>query len=113
GTVLASWYDGASAGEGRGQLRSRLQGLMVPLLPLVSSDPDWLSGLESRLVSSADDEFLARLPALRGGFQTLTPADRARLLGDRLAVLEPGGPAATAARPIDDPVSLACATAAD
>ena len=103
----------ASTSEGRGQLRSRLQGLMVPLLPLVSSDPDWLSGLEGRLAASADDEFLARLPALRGGFQTLTPADRARLLSDRLAVLEPGGPAATAARRIDDPVALACATAAD
>src|SRR5262249_1009227 len=56
---------------------------------------------------------LTRLPALRGGFQTLTPADRARLLSDRLAVLEPGGPAATAARRIDDPEMLACATAAD
>ena len=46
--ILASWYDGASTTEGRGQLRSRLQGLLVPLLPLVSSDTDWLSGLESR-----------------------------------------------------------------
>jgi uncharacterized protein with von Willebrand factor type A (vWA) domain len=86
---------------------------MVPLLPLVSSDPDWLSGLEDRLASSADDEFLARLPALRGGFQILTPVDRARLLSDRLAVLEPNGPAATTSRPMDDPVALACATAAD
>jgi hypothetical protein len=68
--MLASWYDGASTAEGRRQLRSRLQGLMVPLLPLVSSDPDWLGGLEERLTSSADDEFLSRLPALRGGFQT-------------------------------------------
>jgi hypothetical protein len=111
--ILASWYDGASTSEGRKQLRSRLHGLMVPLLPLVSSDPDWLSGLEGRLVSSADHEFLARLPALRGGFQTLTPADRARLLSDRLAVLEPGGPGTAAARRIDDPEMLACATAAD
>ena len=95
--ILASWYDGASTGEGRGQLRSRLQGLLVPLLPLVTSDPEWLSGLESRLASSADDEYLVRLPALRGGFQTLTPADRARLLSDRLAILEPGGPAAAGA----------------
>ena len=96
--ILASWYDGASTTEGRGQLRSRLQGLLVPLLPLVSSDTDWLSGLESRFASSADDEFLVRLPALRGGFHTLTPADRARLLADRLAVLEPGGPAAVRAQ---------------
>src|SRR5207302_1203296 len=63
--------------------------------------------------SAPDDAFLSRLPALRGGFHTLTPADRARLLGDRLAVLEPDGPAATGARLIDDPELLACATAAD
>ncbi len=113
GAVLASWYDGASTSEGRGHLRSRLLGLMVPLLPVVSADPDWLSGLEGRLATSADDEFLVRLPALRGGFQSLTPADRTRLLRDRLAILEPNGPAATAARSIDDPVALACAIAAD
>jgi Family of unknown function (DUF5682)/VWA domain containing CoxE-like protein len=113
GAILASWYDGASSGEGRGKLRSRLQGLLVPLLPLVWSDPEWLSGLESRLASSADDEYLVRLPALRGGFQQLTPADRARLLGDRLAALEPGGPKAAGAQPISDPVSFAGATAAD
>lgn len=111
--VLAGWYDGASSSEGRGQLRSRVQGLVVPLLPLVSADPNWLAGLEGRLASSPDDEFLARLPALRGGFQTLTPADRARLLSDRLVILEPHGPAATGTRRIDDPEMLACATAAD
>ena len=94
-------------------MRSRLQGLLVPLLPLVSADPDWLSGLEIRFESSADEEFLVRLPALRGGFQTLTPVDRARLLSDRLAVLEPGGPAASRAQPIDDPESFATAIAAD
>lgn len=113
GAVVASWYDGASTSEGRAHLRTRLQGLMVPLLPLLSSDPTWLSGLEGRLESSSDEEFLVRLPALRGGFHTLTPADRTRLLNDRLAVLEPGGSAVTGRLPIDDPVALACATAAD
>jgi hypothetical protein len=111
--ILASWYDGASTSDGRGQLRARLQGLMTGLLPLVCSDPDLLSGLEGRLASSPDEEFLARLPALRGGFHSLSAADRARLLADRLAILEPGGPAATAARRIDDPEMLACAIAAD
>ena len=86
---------------------------MVPLMPLALADPAWLSGLEGRLAASADEEFLARLPALRGGFQVLTPADRARLLADRLAVLEPGGSAVSGTRPIDDPLALACATAAD
>ncbi|MHB1557838.1 MAG: DUF5682 family protein, partial [Isosphaeraceae bacterium] len=111
--ALASWYDGGSTAEGRSRLRSRLQGLIVPLLPLASADPAWLCGLEGRLAASADDEFLTRLPALRGGFQVVTPADRARLLADRLAVLEPGGPAASGTRPIDDPLALACAIAAD
>ncbi len=111
--VDASWFDGASTSEGRKQLCLRLQGLMVPLLPLVFADPAWLGGLEGRLASVPDDEFLGRLPALRGGFQTLTPADRARLLGDRLAVLEPAGSTAASARPIDDPEMLACAIAAD
>ena len=113
GAILASWYDGASTSEGRGHLRSRLQGLLVPLLPLVCSDPNWLLGLESQLASSGDNEFLARLPALRGGFDALTPADRARLLSDRLAVLEPHGPAARHAQVINDPESFAAASAAD
>lgn len=111
--LLEGWFDSASNGEGRTQLRSRLQGLMVPLLPLVIAEPDWLGGLERRLAASPDDEFLTRLPALRGGFQSLTPADRARLLNDRLAVLEPRGRAARAVQPIDDPEMFAGALAAD
>lgn len=111
--TLAGWYDAASNSSGREQLRARLQGIMAALLPLVSAEPDWLSGLEGRLASSADDEFLARLPALRGGFNSVPPADRARLLSDRLAILEPDGPVATAPHHIEDPVALACATAAD
>src|SRR5262249_13831264 len=111
--ALASWHDGASNTDGRAKLRSRLQGLMVPLLPLVSADPAWLGGLEGRLASSPDDEFLTRLPALRGGFHPWTRAVRGRLLRARLAILDPGGPGAAVARRIDDPEMLACATAAD
>ena len=113
GATLGGWYDGASNSEGRKHLRSRLNGLLIPLLPLASAEPDWLKGLEDRLASSSDDDFLSRLPALRGGFQSLAPADRTRLLEDRLAILEPGGPAATRTRPIGDPVLLAAAAAAD
>jgi Mg-chelatase subunit ChlD len=43
----------------------------------------------------------------------LTPADRAHLLSDRLAILEPGGSAVVGSRAIDDPIALACALAAD
>lgn len=111
--ALSSWYDGASTGDARLQMRSRLQGLLAPLAPLVHADPAWLRGLEDRLTASEDQEFLARLPALRGGFQSLTPADRARLLSDRLTLIEPNGPAATGGRHIEDPEMLACVIAAD
>lgn len=110
--ALASWYDNASTTEGRQHLRSRLQGLMAPLLPLVSCDADWLKGLENCLATASDDEFLTRLPALRGGFQSIVPADRVRLLNDRLAVLEPDGPR-TDARLAADPEALAAARRAD
>jgi Mg-chelatase subunit ChlD len=111
--ILESWYDGASTPEGRDHLKSRLLGLMVPLLPLVYTDPDWLSGLEGRFAASPDDEFLARLPSLRGGFQSLTPVDRTRLLADRLAMLEPSGPMTSTAHLTDDPALLASAISAD
>ncbi|MFO0960353.1 MAG: DUF5682 family protein [Isosphaeraceae bacterium] len=113
GALLASWYDGGSSAEGRTRLRSRLQGLLVPLLPIVTEEPAWLGGLEGRLASSSDGDFLARLPALRGGFQALAPADRSRLLNDRLQALEPRGAAALGNRPADDPVGQAAAIAAD
>ena len=90
GVTLGGWYDGASTSEGRNYLRSRVSGLMVPLLPLViASDPDWLTGLNSEWPLRRTMNSCRRLPALRGGFQSLTPADRARLLIDRLAALEP------------------------
>ncbi len=112
-SALSGWFDAASNVEGRKHLKARLNGLMVPLLPLVASDPDWLSGLEQRLSKVLDEEFLARLPALRGGFDSLTPADRAWLLHARLELISPGGNAVAGKRRIDDPVLLAQGIAAD
>ncbi len=111
--IQSGWYDAASDASGRKNLRERMAGMIVPLLPLVSGDPDWLGGLEERLASSPDDHFLSRLPAIRGGFHSLTPNDRARLLRDRLLILQPGGSAAGGNRTLDDSVLLASATAAD
>src|SRR5690606_15775051 len=85
--TLSGWYDAASTSEGRQHLRARLSGLLLPLFPLLSTDPDWLHGLEHRLGDSPDDVFLARLPALRGGFETLSPFDRSMLLNSRTAHL--------------------------
>ncbi len=111
--AMAGWYDAASNADSRRKLRARLAGLMIPLLPLVAADAEWLSGLEQRLETSADNEFLPRLPALRGGFQSLSAADRAHLLNDRLAVLDPQGHASRGAPRLDDPEAMAIATAAD
>ena len=106
GVAEAGWYDAASSSEGRRQLRTRLAGLLVALMPLASNDPEWLQGFHQRFSSSPDGEFLARLPALRGGFESLNAADRARLLRDRLALIEPHGPGPTGARRQIDPKDL-------
>ncbi|MFO0817176.1 MAG: DUF5682 family protein [Pirellulales bacterium] len=82
---LASWYDGASHPEGRECLRERLAGLMSPLAPLVVQETEWLAGLQQCLKTSPDEEFLARLPALRAGFESMLPVDRVRLLASLLS----------------------------
>lgn len=109
----AGWYDGASISEGRKHLSARLQGLLEPLAPIVALNPEWLGGLEARLATSTDDDFLVRLPALRGGFQLLPPDERARLLSDRMAMLEPGGHASNPGVRIEDPLMTATVIAAD
>lgn len=110
---LAGWYDAASNQEGRGHLAARLSGLLVPLLPLVLVNPEWLAGLDDRLQDSDDAGFLARLPALRKGFQAIAPHDRTRLLKDRLLLLEPAGPTGSTLRLAADPEQLARNLTAD
>ncbi len=112
-SVLEGWYDSASTAEGRKLLRLRLNGLMIPLLALIFSDPDWLGGLESRLKQTGDDEFLSRLPTLRGGFQSLPPADRVSLLNDRLRLIDPKGMSGTSMPLLDDPEIQAVSMKAD
>ena len=51
--------------------------------PLLQSAPAALDPLLDRVDDLADQGFLDRLPALRGGFDTLTPAGRDRLLRHR------------------------------
>ena len=68
----SSWYDNASAAEGRlPTCAAGCRGSWCRFCRWGSSDPDWLGGLDDRLAASADDEFLARLPALRGGFLSI------------------------------------------
>lgn len=80
GTRLASWVDGARTDDGRRRLLGHLRGLLTAAEPLLQSGDDILDGLLDRVETLPDAEFLSRLPALRGGFQAISPAGRDRLL---------------------------------
>ncbi|MFJ9788944.1 vWA domain-containing protein [Streptomyces globosus] len=91
GARAAGWIDGASTLEARRALTRRLGGLLTAAGPLLQSSAAALLPVLDRVDSLADTDFLDRLPALRGGFDTLAPAARERLLatvterlGDRI-----------------------------
>ncbi|MEU1484846.1 DUF5682 family protein [Streptomyces sp. NPDC005752] len=109
GGRVASWVDGAVDGTSRAALTARLTGVLTVAGPLLTVGVDALDPLLNRVVELDDTAFLARLPALRGGFDTLSPAARDRLLdtvgerlGERVDTLD-----------ADDPAELARRTAAD
>ncbi|MEN3610662.1 DUF5682 family protein [Plantactinospora sp. ZYX-F-223] len=88
GTRVAGWVDTATGPDTRRHLRGLLGGLLTAAHPLLQSAPAALDPLLERIERLTDTEFLDRLPALRGGFDVLTPAARDRLLhtvSDRLA----------------------------
>ncbi len=91
GERAAGWIDGATAPDTRRALAKRLAGLLTAAGPLLQASPDALAALMDRVDALTDQDFLDRLPALRGGFDALDPAARDRLLttvterlGDRL-----------------------------
>ncbi|WP_433218849.1 DUF5682 family protein [Dactylosporangium sp. CS-047395] len=89
GTRVASWVDAAIDDDSRRRLLGHLRGLLGAAEPLLQSGPDALDGLLDRVATLPDDAFLARLPALRGGFHAVSPAGRDRLLAvveDRLGL---------------------------
>ncbi|WP_406068008.1 vWA domain-containing protein [Micromonospora sp. NBC_01638] len=93
GNRVAGWIDAATGPDTRRQLHRLLGGLLTAAHPLLQSAPAALDPLLERIERLTDTEFLDRLPALRGGFDVLTPAARDRLLhtvadrlGDRLDV---------------------------
>ncbi|MFE3489950.1 DUF5682 family protein, partial [Streptomyces griseus] len=109
GTRVASWVDGAVDSASRAALTARLTGVLTVAGPLLTVGVGALDPLLHRVVELDDSAFLARLPALRGGFDTLSPAARDRLLdtveerlGERVDALD-----------ADDPVELARRTTAD
>ncbi|WP_306414663.1 DUF5682 family protein [Streptomyces sp. KL115B] len=109
GERVASWVDGAVDSASRATLTARLCGVLTVAGPLLTVGVGALDPLLDRVVELDDSAFLARLPALRGGFETLSPAARDRLLGtveerlgERVDDLD-----------ADDPAELARRTAAD
>ncbi|GAB6901670.1 DUF5682 family protein [Kineosporia succinea] len=76
GDRAAAWLDLDAPLE----LTARLSGLLIVAGPLLEAGGDVLDPLLARLEVMPDDLFLRRLPAVRGGFDVLTPAARARLL---------------------------------
>ncbi|MEU7745738.1 DUF5682 family protein [Nonomuraea sp. NPDC049158] len=81
GDRAAGWVDTATSPDGRLRLGRLLTGVLTAAGPLLQSAPAALDPLMDRVDGLPDKEFLARLPALRGGFDTLSPAGRTRLLG--------------------------------
>ncbi|MEY9904715.1 hypothetical protein ABIA35_000931 [Catenulispora sp. MAP12-49] len=80
GTRVGGWVDAAGTGEGRQRLARHLTGLLTAAGPLLQAAPQALDPLLDRIDTLADRDFLHRLPALRGGFDTLSPAARGRVL---------------------------------
>lgn len=80
GRRIGSWVDMANAPQSRLELRDRLTGVLGVAEPLLHTGGAVLTDLIERIETIADQAFVERLPALRGGFAVLSPAARGRLL---------------------------------
>ncbi|MFB9733592.1 DUF5682 family protein [Streptomyces thermocoprophilus] len=110
GDRAASWVDGATDPGTRTALTARLTGLLTAAGPLLETAPAALGPLLDRVTTLPDRAFLDRLPALRAGFDTLSPAARDRLLAtveERLGTTHVTGPDGIS------PAALAAWTRAD
>ncbi|WP_431965904.1 DUF5682 family protein [Actinacidiphila sp. bgisy160] len=110
GARVASWVDAAGDPDSRAALTARLTGLLTAAGPLLEAAAPVLEPLLDRVRDLPDQAFLSRLPALRGGFDTLSPAARDRLLAAVEERLDTDGIADTEGV---DPVALAIWTRAD
>ncbi|WP_328498560.1 DUF5682 family protein [Streptomyces sp. NBC_00414] len=110
GDRIASWVDAANTPEARSALTDRLIGVLTAAGPLLEAAPPALEPLLDRVAEMPDRHLLDRLPALRGGFDALSPAARDRLLDiveERLATTRPSDTGGV------DPAALATWTGAD
>ncbi|WP_157531811.1 DUF5682 family protein, partial [Kitasatospora sp. Root107] len=80
GTRAAGWVDTATHPDARRRLARHLTGLLTAGGPLLQYAPTALGPLLERIDGLPDQGFLDRLPALRAGFDALSPAGRGRLL---------------------------------
>ncbi|WP_235617392.1 vWA domain-containing protein [Streptomyces thermolilacinus] len=110
GGRAASWVDAAGDAASRVALTARLAGLLTAAGPLLETAAPALEPLLGRVSDMPDGAFLERLPALRGGFDTLSPAARDRLL---TAVEERLGTGPVGDTGQADPAALAVWTRAD
>ncbi|MYV51492.1 DUF5682 family protein [Streptomyces sp. SID3212] len=110
GVRLASRVDGATTSVLRTDLGEFLRGALLAAGSLMETGPA-LYPLMERVEALPDRDFLDRLPALRAGFDTLSPAARSRLLAtveDRTGLA-----AGTLPGPMTDPATLALLASAD
>jgi Mg-chelatase subunit ChlD len=114
GERAAGWVDAATDRDSRRRLSKLLAGVLTAAAPLLQSAPAVLDPLMDRIDALTDQGFLDRLPALRGGFDSLSPAARDRLLrtvterlGDRLDLTLNVPPALLAAWTVADAAGLA------
>ncbi|MFE3829028.1 DUF5682 family protein [Streptomyces sp. NPDC059092] len=110
GVRVASRVDGATTPSLRADLAGFLRGTLLAAGPLLETGRA-LDPLLERVESLPDRAFLDRLPALRAGFDILSPAARSRLLGavrDRTGLATGTLPSA-----FSDPAALALLASAD
>lgn len=98
GAIVSGWISSAATRDSRRALRDRLRGCILVAEPRLTSELEPLGPIEQVLAELADDEFLQRATALRGGFHVLPPNARDRML--RLLVDRYDDPL-EAARPLD------------
>ena len=77
---LGSWVDAATDGATQSSLALRLRGTLLAAAPILQTSPEISRALTSRVGALDTASFLRRLPALRDGFEVLSPADRRRFL---------------------------------
>ena len=77
---LGSWVDAAADAAAQRTLALHLRGALLAGGPILQASPEIAHALTSRVAALDTDSFLRRLPALRDGFEVLSPADRRRFL---------------------------------